>query len=99
VHAQIRAHNTEKENAEQIHVRIGIHLGDIVQQDGDVFGDGVNVASRLQGLAEPDTICLSQKVYEESRAEACTWRRDSLGRPQLKNIAQRQPVISCSPNA
>ena len=64
VQAQLRAHNTEQESTEQIHVRIGIHLGDIIQQDGDVFGDGVNVASRLQSLAEPDTICISQKVYE-----------------------------------
>jgi class 3 adenylate cyclase len=50
---------------EQIHVRIGIHSGDIVQRDGDVFGDGVNIASRLQELAAPDTICISHKIYEE----------------------------------
>ncbi|MBI3756964.1 MAG: tetratricopeptide repeat protein [Deltaproteobacteria bacterium] len=65
VHAQLRAYNTGKENTEQIHVRIGIHSGDIVQQGGDVFGNGVNVASRLQGLAEPDTICISHIVYQE----------------------------------
>jgi adenylate cyclase len=65
IHAELRTHNTEKEKADQIHVRIGIHLGDIVQRDNDVFGDGVNIASRLQTLAEPDTICISQKVYEE----------------------------------
>jgi adenylate cyclase len=47
VQEQFRAHNAETEKAEQIHVRIGIHLGDIVQRDGDVFGDGVNIASRL----------------------------------------------------
>lgn len=65
IQAQLRTHNAEKEKAEQIHVRIGIYLGDIVQRDGDVFGDGVNVASCLQGLAEPDTIRISRKVYEE----------------------------------
>ena len=47
IQPQLRAHNAEKEKTEQIHVRIGIHLGDIVQRDGDVFGDGVNIASRL----------------------------------------------------
>jgi len=56
VQAQFRTYNAEKERDEQIHVRIGIHSGDIVQRDGDVFGDGVNIASRLQGLAEPDAV-------------------------------------------
>ncbi len=97
VHAQLRAHNREKENAEQIHVRIGIHLGDIVQQHGDVFGDGVNVASRLQGLAEPDTICISQKVYEEVEAKLPLGAVVPLGKPQLKNIAQRQNVYLLLP--
>src|SRR5262249_14993912 len=65
VQEQIRAHNAEKGKTEQIHVRIGIHLGDIVQKNGDVLGDGVNIAARLQTLAEPGTICISRKVYEE----------------------------------
>jgi len=92
IHAQFRAHNAEKENLEQIHVRIGIHLGDIVQQNGDVFGDGVNVASRLQGLAEPDTICISQVVYNEVGAKLTLGAIVPLGKPKLKNIVQRQPV-------
>jgi adenylate cyclase len=97
VQTQLRAHNAEKESTEQIHVRIGIHLGDIVQQDGDVFGDGVNVASRLQALAEPDTICISQKVYEEVEKRLSLGTVVSLGRPRLKNIAQRQLVYLLLP--
>jgi len=62
IQAQFKAHNAEKETDEQIHVRIGIHSGDIVQQGGDVFGDGVNIASRLQELAVPDTVCISDVV-------------------------------------
>src|SRR6266571_2531908 len=89
IQRQLREHNTETESAEQIHVRIGIHLGDIVQQDGDVFGDGVNVASRLQGLAEPDTICISQVVYQEVSKRLDLGTVVSLGKPKLKNIAQR----------
>jgi adenylate cyclase len=46
VQAQFRTHNAEREAAEQIHVRIGLHSGDIVQRDGDVFGEGVNLGSR-----------------------------------------------------
>ena len=58
IQAQLRAYNAAKDKEEQIHVRIGIHSGDIVQRDGDVFGDGVNIASRLQQMADPDSICL-----------------------------------------
>jgi adenylate cyclase len=94
IQAQFRVHNTDKEKAEQIHVRIGIHSGDIVQRDGDVFGDGVNIASRLQGLAEPDTICISQKVYEEVEKKLSLGTAISLGRPKLKNIAQRFRVYT-----
>jgi adenylate cyclase len=92
IQAQFRAGNAEKETNEQIQVRVGIHLGDIVQQDGDVFGDGVNIASRLQALAEPDTICISQKVYEEVEKKLSLGTVVSLGRPKLKNITQRFPV-------
>jgi adenylate cyclase len=94
IQAQFRMHNAEKEKGEQIHVRIGIHLGDIVQRDGDVLGDGVNVASRLQGLAEPDTICISHKVYEEVAKKLPLGTVVSRGRPKLKNIAQREPVYA-----
>jgi adenylate cyclase len=90
--AQLRAHNAEHETAEQIHIRIGIHLGDIVQQNGDVQGDGVNIAARLQTLAGPDTVCISQKVYEEVEKKLALGIVVSLGKPRLKNIAQRLPV-------
>ncbi len=89
IQTQFQAYNVEKESAEQIHVRIGIHLGDIVQQNGDVFGDGVNIAARLQALAEPDTICISQKVYEEIENKLSLGAVLPLGKPKLRNIAQR----------
>jgi adenylate cyclase len=94
IQTQFRSHNAEKESAEQIHVRIGIHLGDIVQKDGDVFGDGVNIASRLQALAEPDSICLSDVVYRDVAQKVTLGTVVSLGRPQLKNIAQRFQVYA-----
>jgi adenylate cyclase len=99
IQAQFKAHNMEREPAEQIHIRIGIHLGDIVQKDGDVFGDGVNIAARLQALAEPDTICLSQKVYEEVAKKVNLGTLVSLGRPKLKNIAERFPVYALLPES
>jgi adenylate cyclase len=97
IQGQLRTHNAEHENAEQIHVRIGIHLGDIVQKNGDVFGDGVNIASRLQGLAEPDTICVSQVVYKEVEKKLDLGTVVSLGKPKLKNIAERFAVYALLP--
>lgn len=97
IQSQFRTHNTEKESTEQIHVRIGIYLGDIVQRDGDVFGDGVNIASRLQALAGPDTICISQAVYKEVEKKLALGTVVSLGKPRLKNIAERFRVCALLP--
>src|SRR5712692_10400110 len=94
---QFRTYNAEKETDEQIHVRVGIHLGDIVQKDGDVFGDGVNIASRLQELAEPDTVCLSDVVYRDVVKKLDLGTVVSLGRPKLKNIAERFLVYALLP--
>jgi adenylate cyclase len=94
IQAQLKAHNVDHKPEEQIHVRIGIHSGDIVQRNGDVFGDGVNIAARLQALAEPDTICLSDVVYRDVAQKMTLGAVVSLGRPQLKNIAQRFQVYA-----
>jgi class 3 adenylate cyclase len=99
IQAQFHLHNAEKESAEQIHVRIGIHLGDIVQQEGDVFGDGVNIASRLQSLAEPDTVCISDMVYRDVAKKLALGTVVSMGRPKLKNIAERFQVYALLPEA
>src|SRR5262249_3556470 len=97
IQTQLRAYNAEHEPAEQIHVRIGIHLGDIVQREGDVFGDGVNIAKRLQELAEPDTICLSDVVYRDVAKKLDVGTVVSLGRPKLKNIAEELQVHALGP--
>jgi adenylate cyclase len=94
IQVQFQTHNIAKELPEQIHVRIGIHLGDIVQRAGDVFGDGVNIASRLQGLAEPDTICISDVVYCDVTKKLDLGTVVSLGKPKLKNIAERFVVYA-----
>jgi adenylate cyclase len=89
IQSQFRTHNAEKTKNEQIHVRIGIHSGDIVQRDGDVFGDGVNIAARLQALTAPDTSCISDVVYRDVVKKLDLGMVVSLGRPKLKNIAER----------
>src|SRR6202011_925528 len=72
----------------RIEFRIGIHQGDIVVEDGDIFGDGVNIAARLEGLAEPGGICVSARVQEDAAGKLDLVFRD-LGEQQLKNIARQ----------
>jgi adenylate cyclase len=72
---------------ERIEFRIGINVGDIVVEDDDIFGDGVNVAARLEGLAEPGGICVSARVQEDI-AGRLDLTFDDLGEQSLKNIAR-----------
>src|SRR5438067_11097045 len=73
--------------ADKIEFRIGINVGDIVVEDGDIFGDGVNVAARLEGLAEPSGICVSARVQEDAAGKLDLTFED-LGDQSLKNIAR-----------
>ena len=71
----------------RIEFRIGVHQGDIVVENDDIFGDGVNVAARLEGLAEPGGICVSARVQEDV-AGKLDLAFDDLGEQSLKNIAR-----------
>ena len=74
--------------------RIGIHLGDVVEEaDGDLMGDGVNIAARLEGIAQPGAICLSEDAYRQVRARLDLEVND-LGATQLKNIVEPVRVYS-----
>jgi adenylate cyclase len=74
--------------------RIGIHLGDVVEEaDGDLMGDGVNIAARLESVAEPGAICLSEDAYRQVKARLDLAVTD-LGATQLKNIADPIRVYS-----
>jgi len=71
----------------RIEFRIGINVGDIVVEDGDIFGDGVNVAARLEALAEPGGICVAARVQEDAAGKLDLVFED-MGDQQLKNIAR-----------
>jgi adenylate cyclase len=78
----------------RIEFRIGIHLGDVVEEsDGDLMGDGVNIAARLEGVAMPGAICLSEDAYRQVRARLDLAVSD-LGETSLKNIAEPMRVYS-----
>jgi adenylate cyclase len=75
-----------------LQVRIGLHQGDVIAEGGDLLGDGVNVAARLEALAEPGGICISGRVREDA-AGKLSLEVEDLGEPELKNIAQRHRVF------
>src|SRR5260370_39845109 len=71
---------------QRIEFRIGIHVGDIIIDDNDIFGDGVNIAARLEGIAEPGGICIPSSAYDHVRAEVAVEFTD-IGQNDLKNTA------------
>jgi adenylate cyclase len=77
--------NAEVPKDKRIEFRVGINFGDIIFEGDDIFGDGVNVAARLEGLAEPGGICVSSRVYEDARGKLDVTFED-VGEQTLKNI-------------
>ena len=78
----------------RIEFRVGIHLGDVVEEsDGDLMGDGVNIAARLEGIAKPGAICLSEDAYRQVKARLDLAVTD-LGQTKLKNITEPVRVYS-----
>src|SRR5712672_4127243 len=75
----------------RIEFRIGIHVGDIIVEDDDIFGDGVNIAVRLEGIAEPGGISISDDAHRQIRGKVDITFED-LGSQSLKNIAEQMRV-------
>jgi class 3 adenylate cyclase len=71
----------------RIQFRIGINVGDIILDEGDIYGDGVNIAARLEGIADAGSICISEDAYRQIKGKIALDVSD-LGDQQLKNIAQ-----------
>jgi adenylate cyclase len=87
----MRQRNANTPEDRRIAFRIGVNLGDVILQEGDVFGDGVNIAARLEGLAEPGGICVSDMVYQGVRSKL-ELAFDDLGPQRVKNIGE--PVLA-----
>jgi adenylate cyclase len=83
----MRERNASAAQQRRIELRMGIHVGDIIVEEGDIFGDGVNIAARLEGIALPGGICISDDAYRQVRDKIDAVFKDT-GEQQLKNIAR-----------
>ncbi len=92
VQAGFASANEGKPADRQITLRIGINLGDVIVEGSDLYGDGVNIAARLEALAEPGGICISASVHDQVRGKVSAGF-DALGPQALKNIAEPVPVF------
>jgi adenylate cyclase len=81
------ARNADVLRESRVEFRIGIHVGDIIIDDNDIFGDGVNIAARLEGIAEPGGVCISDDAYRQIRGKVDVTFED-IGSQSLKNIAE-----------
>jgi len=89
---ELRVRNTVLPEDRQMLFRIGVNLGDVIVDGDDMFGDGVNVAARLEGVAEPGGICVSRKVFEEVKHKLSVGFED-IGPQEVKNIAEPVPAF------
>ena len=82
---------------QRIEIRIGVHVGDIIIEEGDIFGDGVNIAARLESVAQPGGLCISEDAYRQVRDKLDANFLDS-GERQLKNIARPVRIYEFYPD-
>lgn len=85
IQESLRTKNLGVPETEQMNFRLGINLGDVIEKDGDLLGDGVNIAARLEGIAEPGGICVSRAVYEQVQNKLAV-DFASIGPQSVKNI-------------
>ena len=87
IQEEFKARNDDLPRNRRMEFRIGINLGDVIQEGERIYGDGVNIAARVEGLAEPGGICISGTVYEHIKHKLALWN-DYLGEHAVKNIAE-----------
>jgi adenylate cyclase len=79
--------NGAVDQARRMQFRIGVNIGDVVYDEADIYGDGINVAARLEGIAEPGGVCVSEDAYRQTRDKVDAAFTD-IGEQNLKNIAR-----------
>jgi len=86
IQSHLRNYNASSKDEWKFKLRIGVHLGDVIHQGGDTFGDAVNIASRIQPIAEPEGVCISEQVYAQVRNKV-DFGLVPLGEKSLKNVS------------
>src|SRR6476660_7325360 len=96
VQRRMAKRNAGSQLEDRIEFRIGINLGDVIAEEHDIFGDGVNVAARLEALAEPGGICVSRVVRDQVR-DRLDYTFEDRGEQSVKNIARPVRVYALRP--
>ena len=96
VQREMAERNASTPSEKRIEFRIGVNLGDVIAEDHDIFGDGVNVAARLEALAEPGGICVSRVVRDQIR-DKLPYAFEDRGEQSVKNIARPVRVYALRP--
>jgi class 3 adenylate cyclase len=91
IQEELRARNADLPDQRRMEFRVGINLGDVIEEEGRIYGDGVNIAARVEGLAEGGGICVSGSAYEQIRNKL-SLGTDYLGEHEVKNISTPVPV-------
>ena len=96
IQEELRVRNAELPDDRQMRFRIGINIGDVIVEGDDLIGDGVNVAARFEGLAEPGGICISGSAFEQVKNKLSVGFED-IGPQEVKNIAEPVPAFRIVP--
>lgn len=96
IQESLRTKNRTMADGQKMEFRIGINLGDVVERDGDLLGDGVNIAARLETLSAPGGICISRSIYEQVQNKISISFAD-IGPQSVKNIPTPIHATSCRP--
>jgi adenylate cyclase len=91
VQKELQARNADLPENRKMQFRIGINLGDVIEEEGRIYGDGVNIAARMEGLAEGGGICISGSAFEQVKGKLKVGY-EYLGEQSVKNIAEKVPV-------
>ncbi len=92
---QVKRHQSGNDQDTALSFRIGVNLGDVIVTEDDIYGDGVNIASRLEGLAKPGRVYISDDIYRHAKGKV-TAQFEDLGKQVLKNVSEPRQVYCVS---